>query len=158
MQVRSGRLRLHSAVDKADQVRKMVIAEQPGDGLFAELNAPGLEQTVGIGWNAVRIAKEAHIQRPAKHAFIRAEPLKTFLGCDGKGLMGDGALGWPNACWLHAKRFLMILARELQLLAGVFGPAERAARKRSPGIRNARDVGIANKRQNGVIKRGRADF
>src|SRR5215467_2981953 len=52
----------------------------------------------------------------------------------------------------------MILTGELQLLAGVLRPSERAAREWGRRIRDSRNVGIAKERQNGVIERRRADF
>ena len=61
MKIRRGCLRFHAAVNETDQVRKMVIAEQPIDGFFAELHTPGVEQAVGIGRDAVGVAKKANV-------------------------------------------------------------------------------------------------
>src|SRR6516225_1684912 len=158
MEIGGGGLRLHPAVNEADQVRKMVVAEQPGDALIAELDAPGPQKAIPICGDAARVAEKADIQSTAKHAFIGAEPLEPFFGGDREGLIGYRALGRPQARRLHAEGFLMILARKLQLLASVLGPAEGAARKRRGRIGNARDVGVTQERQNGVVERRCADL
>ena len=52
----------------------------------------------------------------------------------------------------------MIRASTLQLIAGIFGAAVGAARKRRGGIGHARNIGIADQRKNRMIKRSGADF
>src|SRR5579859_3015792 len=143
MEVSGGGFRFHTAVNEADQVRKMMVAEQPGDGFFAELHAPRLEQAIGTGRNAIGVTKKANVQCAPEHAFIGAEPLEALLRRNGESLIGDRTFRRPQPYRVHAECFLMILARELQLFARVFRSAERAAREWSPGIRDARDVGIA---------------
>src|ERR1700752_352951 len=116
MEIGGSGLRLHPAVNEADQVRKMVVAEQPGYGLITELDAPGPEKAVRICGDAARVAEKADVQSTAKHAFIGAEPLEPFFGGDRKGLIGYRALGRPESRRPPAEGFLMILARQLQLL------------------------------------------
>jgi len=52
----------------------------------------------------------------------------------------------------------VILAGQLPLLAGIFWAPVGAARERRTGIRDARDIRIANQRKDRVVKRRLADF
>src|SRR5205807_4664774 len=61
MKIGCGRFGFHAAIDEADEIRQVVITKQPADGLPSELNAPGLVEAVGIGGNAVGIAKKTDI-------------------------------------------------------------------------------------------------
>src|SRR5258708_16106623 len=48
VQVRGGGFAIHAAVDEADEVREMVIAEQSGDGTSRQLHTIGIVQTIEV--------------------------------------------------------------------------------------------------------------
>ena len=52
----------------------------------------------------------------------------------------------------------MVAARAEELFAGIFRMAEGGSGERGPGIRDARDVRVAQQRKDGVVKRRRRNF
>jgi len=156
--VGSGGFAVHAAVDETDEVREVVVAEKAGDGAVGQLDAIGLVQTLGIGGQAAGVSKKSDIEGAAEHAFIGAEPLKAFLHSNSERLIGHGAFRWPQAGGLGAEDAFVIFAGAAQLLPCIIRLTKRAARQRRSGIGHARDIRIAEQRQNGVIKRRGADF
>src|SRR6267378_3802882 len=93
VQIRSGRFSVRAAVDEPDQVRQMVIAEQAGDGVRTVGDTPRFVKAVGVGGNAVSVAKKSDIEGAAENAFIGAKPFEPFFGSDGERLIGDRTFG-----------------------------------------------------------------
>src|SRR5277367_1422522 len=106
----------------------MVISEESRHRFSAKLHAQRLVKTVRISGNALGIAKESRVQRPAEYALIRAKPLETFLGGDCQSLIGDRSFRRPESCGLRAKHTLVIFAGPPQLLACILGMPVRASR------------------------------
>src|SRR6266481_1102539 len=158
VKIGGGRFGFHAAVDKADEIGKMVIAEEAGNAVRSDLDLPRFVETIGVGRDAVGVAEKSDVEGTAEDTFIGTEPAEAFLGGDGKCLVGDGAFRGPQASRLGAKNALVILAGELQLFAGVFGTAIGATRERSAGIGDARDIGIADQWKDGVVERRGTDF
>src|SRR6266481_5135878 len=130
VQIRGGGFGIHAAVNKSDDIGKMVIAEQSGDSLSCQLHAPRFVQAIGVRGNSVGVAEKTDIERAAENAFVGAEPFESLFGGDGQGLIGDGAFRGPESGGLHAKKSFVISARTLQLFARVFGVAKCPARER----------------------------
>jgi hypothetical protein len=84
--------------------------------------------------------------------------LEAFVDSDGKRLIGYGAFGRPQARRSCAEDAFVIFAGAAQLFASIIRLAIGAARQRSSGIGDARDVGVAQERKNWVIERRGADF
>src|SRR5467141_2945572 len=124
------RFRIHAAVNKSNDIGKMVIAEQSGDSLSAELHAPRFVQALSIRGNSICIAEKSDVERAAENAFVGAKPFESLFGGDGQGLIRDGTFRGPKTGGLHAKKSFVISARTLQLFARVFGVAKCPARER----------------------------
>ena len=122
------------------------------------MHIPRFVKAIGVGGNAISVAEKSHVQSAAKDSFVRAEPPESFFRGNRQRLVGDRAFGRPKAGGLHAKNSFVILAGKLQLFARIFGTAVRAARERRAGIGDARDIGIADQRKDGVIERSRAEL
>src|SRR5690242_18086994 len=129
MEVCGSRFGIHAAVNEADQIGEMMIAKQTRDSSIAELQSPRFIETVRVGGHTAGISEKSHIQSPAQHAFICAEPLKAFFCCDGKSLIRNRPFRRPKSCGLRSKDALMIFAGTAQLLARVFWLAIGAARQ-----------------------------
>ena len=97
-------------------------------------------------------------QRAPQHAFIRGKPLEPQFGRDGKRFIGNGSLRGPQPVRRFSENSLVVAARPRELFASIFRMAERGRGQRRSGIRDARDVGVAQQRKNGVIKRRRRNF
>src|SRR5260370_3799500 len=132
VQVRGGGLGVDAAVNETDQIGQVVIAEQAGDAA-AQLQAPGFVEAVGVGGQAVGIAKESDVQGPPKYAFICSEPLETFFGCESQRLIRYRTFRRPEARRLRFEHSFMVAARPLQLFASIFRAAIRAPRQSRPG-------------------------
>src|SRR5258705_7140281 len=96
VQIRSGGFRIHAAVNKSDDIGKMVIAEQSGDSLSGQLHAPRFVQAIGVRWNSICVAEESDVERAAENAFVGSEPFESLLGGDGQRLIGDGTFRGPE--------------------------------------------------------------
>ena len=158
VQIRGGILAIHAAINETDEIGKMVIPEESRHRFSTKLHAQRLVKTIRIGRNALRIAKESRVQRSAKYAFIRAEPLEAFLGGDGQSLIGNGAFRRPESRGLHAEHAFVIFACAPQLFARILRMAVGTARQWRAGIGHASDIRIADQRKDGVVKRRGAEF
>ena len=103
VQIGSRGARVHAAIDKTNQVGKLVIAEQSGDSIAADLYTPRFVQAIRIRGDAIRVAEETHVEGAAEHSFVRAEPLETLFHCDGERLIGNGSFGRPKPGGFEAK-------------------------------------------------------
>src|SRR5260370_21773325 len=108
------------------------MAKQSGDCVSVQLHAPGFVEAIGIGGNAISVAKKSDVQRTAKDSLVRSEPLKSLFRCDRQRLIRYRAFGRPQPGGLHAKNSFMIFAGTLQLFARIFRTPLGAARDRRP--------------------------
>src|SRR5258708_25198839 len=111
VQIGRSRFRTHAAVNKSDDIGKMVIAEQSGDSLSAELHAPRFVKAISIPGNSICIAEKSDVERAAENALVGAEPFESLFGGDGQGLIRDGTFRGPKTGGLYAQQPFVIHAR-----------------------------------------------
>ncbi len=146
--IRGGVRRLHLGIDKADQVAHEVIAKDQPHTLAAL--AP-LIRTVEA------VHRDRALLGAVEHAAIGGGPLEAQVGGQRKNFVGYRALRRPQTDGRDAEMPLHVFARQFELHARVVGIAE-PRRQRHVGVRHARDVGIAQQGQDGMVVRSGGDL
>ena len=149
---------VHAAIDEADQIGKIMISKDAGDFASAETDAQRRVEAIGIRRNPFAVAAKADIQGATENAFIAREPAEAEFGGDGERLVGNRSLRRPQPHGRRSEKPFVIRAGADELLAGIFGVAERGAGQRGSGIGLPRDIRIAKQRQNRMVKRRGGDF
>ena len=155
VQVIRRNIRAHPAVNKSNQIRQIMVAEETAHFPFAAFETPRRVQLGSIIRIAGGIAPEAEVSRPTQHSFIRREPLESQLHGDFESLVGDGPFRRPQAHGRLAEYALVEFARAMQLFSRVLGMTESRVRQRRVGIRDARNIGVAKQRKNRMVVRRR---
>ena len=90
VQVGRSRARIHPAVDKSNEVRKVMVAEHPGHLPLAQTQTQRRIQPLGIGRDVRGVARETHVQRPPQNAFIGGKPPEAEFRGERQRLIGNG--------------------------------------------------------------------
>ena len=108
-EVMGGVLRWHAGIDKPDQVRDGVIAEdQVHLGLLILEAMDGVELFCQLSRQmAMGVARERHAQAAAQHLFVGGHPLHAQSLRDAQDFFRDTALGRPNPLRTNSKNLLM---------------------------------------------------
>jgi len=152
MKVFGGGVGGHAAVNKADEVGEIVVAEQADDVAGGKAEAPGRVEALRVIGNAGGVAAETDLKGAAEDAFVAGKPAETELGGDGEGGVGDGAFRRPEACGGIAEMSDVETAGAKELFAGVFGMDEGRRDVRGARIGFLGGAGVAQERKDGVIE------
>src|SRR5207247_8474919 len=155
MEVVSGSVGLHAGIHEADEVGKLVVAEEDADSrisLPAAGKAMRAVELVPPGTRSVRLTMEAHLERTAQHPFVRRRPHKALRGREGQRLIRNAALARPKTARPAAEDPFVEGDGLAQLGAGVFGMAETLPRQIHARVRLRRDARVAKERQDGVVE------
>ena len=90
VEVVSGGVGLHSGVHEADEVGKLVVAEEDADSqtsLPAAGKAVGAVELVSPRNGTVGLTIEAHLERTAQHPLVGRRPHKALRGRESQGLV-----------------------------------------------------------------------
>ena len=153
-----GRFCSHAAVDEADQIRQIVIAKEAGEMLPCPVEAPRAYRVGAIFGIAGGVAPESDVSSAAENSFVSGKPFEAEVHRNFERLIGDGAFRGPEPYGRLAENSLVKVSRADELFAGIFGIAKRRMRQRRVRIGYARDVRIAQKRQDRMIERRGGDF
>src|SRR5262249_27042650 len=137
-----GRLsRRHSGINKADQIREAVIAEDQVHRVIVLLVAIDVVELfrAPCGQTSLVVALEVSVDGAAEDAFVGGHPLNTQLAGELDGLIGEASLRGPDALWTNGKHALMQMEGALKLF-----PRILRMPKRLPGQGNIRSADPAN--------------
>ena len=130
VQILGRRIRIHAAVNEADQVRKIMIAKKSDHFPAAHAHAQRRIQFVRIVRHAGAVAAKPDTQRPPQDSFIRGKPLEPQFGGQGKRFIRYGSFRRPQPVGRLPENTLVVAARPRELFASVFRMAERGRGQR----------------------------
>src|SRR5256712_9087079 len=116
--------RLHIAVDKADPIAELAIAEDRRQAVpqtVGPVEEPGLVQRADL------VAFELDVRRSREDSLIRGEPSEAGLLDHVRRLRRDRPLGWPDPARLHPECPLVRRDRLFELERGIVRVRDRRA-------------------------------
>src|SRR5512143_3823881 len=117
-----GFLRRHAGVNKSDQIRQGVVAENqihPRVGLLVPINRIKSVRKIRTQ-TTISVTGEKQAEAATDHSLIRGHPLHAKTVCNRENLLRDTAFGWPYTSWTHSKHTLMEVQAAHKLLPSIF--------------------------------------
>ena len=148
----------HAAINEADEVGEVMVAEEADNVAFRETQAPGRVEQLGIVGNAGGVAAETSLKGAAEHALVAGKPTETEFGGDAQGGVGDGPFRGPQAGRRTCEMTLVEAAGAGELFAGILGMNEGRGEQRGAGIGFLGGAGVAQEGENGVVEGRGGDF